>query len=306
MILSINPSYFCNFRCEFCYLTEQQLSNRKTLLPLNRLAEMLAELDEPIVHVDLYGGELGLMKKDYWDTLIKTLTFFGVTSINLNTNLSMINDITTDPRVYTSVSYDFDVREQSSLVFRNMALLEKKFSILMVASPKLLTKDVDDMVNMFNTLQNLESVEIKPYSTNQANQFDVPYTDYENFVKKWILNTNRNFDLTNEYLIKGSIEKSRRSFSDDHVYITPNGKFGVLEFDKNDNEYFKEYVSFDEYRNWCKKEKERVSKNDFCSKCDYYGHCLSEHLRPVKDIKTSCNGFVKLLDWYKESGRLES
>jgi hypothetical protein len=161
------------------------------------------------------------------------------------------------------------------------------------------------MVLHFNSLRNLESVEIKPYSTNQANTLDVSFTAYEEFVKKFIENKNRKFTLVNETLIQSVLDKSRNSFSDDHIYITPSGKYGVLEFDLNDNEFFLEYDTLDEYFEWCEKEKQRVSKNKFCSSCSYYGNCLSEHLREVKSLDHSCNGFKHLIDWYKD-GRMES
>jgi hypothetical protein len=181
-----------------------------------------------------------------------------------------------------------------------MALLNKPFSILMLCSPKLIKKDVVQMISFFNTLNNLESVEIKPYSKNQSNQLEVSYLDYEEFVKKWITSNNKKFEFVNEKLLEKVLSNKKNSFSDDHVYITPNGKYGVLEFDLNDNEFFLELDSLDEYYDWCKKEKVRVAKNKYCSNCDYYGKCLSEHLREVKNIDKSCNGFKKLIDWYDE------
>jgi hypothetical protein len=145
------------------------------------------------------------------------------------------------------------------------------------------------------------SEEIKPYSSNQANQHPVSFKDFEVFVKKWIESpVDKKFTFVNELLIQDTISKERNSFSDDHVYITPSGNFGVLEFDLNDNEFFLEYSTFEQYLTWCEKEKLRVSKNKFCKNCEYYGHCLSEHLREVKDINNSCNGFKLLIDWYKE------
>ena len=69
--------------------------------------------------------------------------------------------------------------------------------------------------------------------------------------------------------------------------------------DLNDNEFFLEYETLDEYFKWCNNEKKRVEKNKFCTKCDYFGHCLSEHLRDVKSLDNSCNGFKHLIDWYK-------
>ena len=299
LTLSINPWYYCNFACEFCYLTREQLADTK-LLSLDILNERLAEIaaQDQIEMVDLYGGELGLLPKDYWNDLIDLLHAYNIFDINLITNLSMVNEITKDERVYISVSYDFDAREDHERIWRNMALLERPFSILMLASPKLITKDSNAMINMFNSLNNLVSVEIKPYSTNQANQLDVNFTQFEEFVKTWVINRDKKFTLTNESLLQSVIDKQRNSFSDDHVYITPSGKYGVLEFDLNDNEFFVEYETLNEYFEWCEKEKKRVTKNKFCSACDHFGHCLSEHLREVKSLDNSCNGFKHLIDWY--------
>ena len=302
IILSVNPWYFCNFRCNFCYLTEEQLADKK-LLDLERFSNMLAEVSScyKIDMVDIYGGELGLLPKEYYNDMMDILNFYGIHDINLITNLSMLNEITLDDRVYLSVSYDFEAREDFDRVWKNMALLNKPFSILMLASPELISKDVDLMVDMFNSLENLQSVEIKPYSTNQANQIKIKYSDYEEFVKKWIINPNKKFNFTNKTLLDSVLDKSRHSFSDDHIYITPNGKYGVLEFDLNDNEFFMEYEHLDDYIDWCVKEKNRVAKNKFCSNCNHYGHCLSEHLRDVKSIENSCNGFIKLIEWYKDA-----
>jgi hypothetical protein len=264
---------------------------------------MIAEISsqKKIEMVDLYGGEVGLISKEYWNNLIDVLHMYGIEDINLITNLSALNDITTDPRVYTSVSYDFDAREDSERVWKNMALLNKPFSILMLASPKLIEKNVDEMIEAFNTLNRLTSVEIKPYSSNQANQLNINFKEYEEFVKKWITSpVQKRFVFGNEIQIQESISKQKNSFSDDHVYITPTGKYGVLEFDLNDNEFFLEYETLDKYFDWCKKEKIRVSKNKFCNSCEYYGSCLSEHLREVKSLDNSCNGFKLLLDWYDE------
>jgi hypothetical protein len=307
MIVSINPWYYCNFRCDFCYLTNEQLSDKK-LLPLETLDKRLSEISKfkSIDMVDLYGGEIGLLPKTYVLNLKEILHKHGIYDINLITNLSMINDIINDPDFYISVSYDFEAREDSERVWRNMSLLNRPFSILMLASPTLIEKNTDYMVSMFNLLDNLSSVEIKPYSSNQANQFNMKFTEFENFVKTWISNKDKKFQLINEHLLNSVIDNTRSSFSDDHVYITPSGNYGVLEFDLNDNEFFLEYEDFDQYLNWCKLEKIRVSKNKFCSNCEYFGKCLSEHLRDVKSLENSCNGFKLLIDWYKNDRRNNS
>jgi MoaA/NifB/PqqE/SkfB family radical SAM enzyme len=306
MNISVNPWYYCNFRCDFCYLTEKQLSDNK-LLDLDILDKRLKEISsrEKIEQIDIYGGEVGLLPTQYFKKFKEISKDHSPDVVfNLITNLSMVNEITQDEDCYTSVSYDFDCRESHERVFRNMMLLNKPFSILMLAGSCLVKKDVDEMIQMFNLIDNLESVEIKPYSSNQANQQNVSFRDFEEFVKKWITSDiPKKFTFVNEYLIQESISKRRNSFSDDHIYITPSGRYAVLEFDLNDNEFFLEYDTLDQYYDWCEKEKIRVKKNKFCSQCEYFGNCLSEHLREVKDLDNSCNGFKGLITWYGNNYR---
>jgi len=153
----------------------------------------------------------------------------------------------------------------------------------------------------FEHLQNIKTVEIKPYSTNQANQDNVSFKQYEEFIKRWIELTPyhyENYEFVNEKQIQDAIAGKRNAWSDDHVYITPTGKFGVLEFDENDDEFFLELNSFEDYVKWTEFEKLRVNANSICGSCPYLGSCLSEHLRDVKTLNNSCNGFRFLLDWY--------
>lgn len=299
MNISLNPSYYCNFRCHFCYLTEKQLSNR-TLLSIEELHQRLTEIEQydSIDHVDLYGGEPMLLPDDYIRDLKSCLSMHGIKQVNVNTNLSGINKSFIDPYFYISVSYDFSAREKHEQVWRNMSLLDEEFSVLMLASDQLMKLDPDEMISQFNLLANLSSVEIKPYSTNQANSLGITDRDFELFVQKWIDSTiPKNFDFVNELRIKECLDGNYNAFSDDHVYITPTGKFAVLEFDLNDREYFLELENFEEYIKWANKEK--TSLSPICQACEYKGRCLTEHYRYVKSLDNGCNGYKLLLDNYK-------
>lgn len=307
MNISINPTYYCNFSCHFCYLTPTQLKDKK-LLDLQILDDKINELQQyrKIDHVDLYGGEIGLLPEDYLKSLLQILKIYGIRSINVNTNLSVINDALVTDDVHLSVSYDFSVREQSDRVWNNMLKLDKKFSVLMLASDELIKKDVDEMILFFNLIENMENLEIKPYSSNQSNNLNVSFKEYEEFVKKWLTSKiPKKFNFMNEHLLEDVLFKEKNSFSDDHIYITPDGDFAVLEFDLNDNEYFLKCETFEDYLTWCDAEKQKVSRNKFCSECEYLGNCLSEHLRDVKNLENSCNGFKLLIDWYKNE-RMEN
>ncbi len=300
MIVSINPTYYCNFRCDFCYLTKEKLSDR-TLLPLNVLEEKIKEIQkiDRIQMVDLYGGEVGLLPEKYINDLCLILKNNGIDDINIITNLSMVNQVIRNPEFYVTVSYDFDCREQHDRVWNNMLMLDRDFSILILASDCLIKKDADNMISQLNLLGNLKSVEIKPYSTNQANCHNVTYLDFEQFVESWIQSPiTKKFEFVNEINIQKSLSHERNAFSNDHVYITPTGNFAVLEFDLNDNEYFKSLDTYEEYKQWADNEPLK-NVSDICKSCDYYGRCLTEHYRYVKNLNYSCNGFKGLLDWYR-------
>lgn len=303
--LSVNPTYHCNLRCNFCYLTEGQLSDRK-VLDLNTLSDRLKELKGngySIGTVDLYGGEVTLLDKGYIFELYDILISNGAKDVEIITNLtSYRSEILEDERFGVSVSYDFQHRPMHEHVWKNMLKLNRDFTILTLGIPEIVTSSVAECVETINLLQRCKNWEIKPYSPNQANQLSVSYKQFEDFVKGIILYPDKRFRFLNEMAVDASVKGLNNSYSDDHVYITPSGNFGVLEFDSNDNEFFLELDSFDKYLDWTIEEKTRVILNDHCSNCSYMGGCLSEHLREVKSIDDSCNGFIGLIEWHK--GRL--
>lgn len=304
MNLSINPSYYCNFRCDFCYLTEKQLSDKNKITP-EKLDSLLNEVikHDTIDWIDLYGGEIGILSKNYLKEILFVIEKYYDDKINIITNFSTLREEFFKPNIELSVSYDFDSREKSDQVFQNILNCPVPISILILANPKVLKMDVDYMISMLNICKSVQSVEIKPYSINQSNCYNVTHADFEQFVIKWLTSPiEKRFKFINEEKIIDCINKRYNAFSDNHVYITPNGKFAVLEFDLNDREYFLELETWDDYINWTKKEK--INLSPICKQCKYYGHCLTEHYRYVKDLKNSCNGYINLLEWY--NGRMEN
>lgn len=299
--ISVNPSYLCNFRCEFCYLTDSQLQD-KNKVSLSDLETKLLEIQNyfHIDNIDLYGGEILMLPQNYLSLLIDLLYRF-TPKLNLITNLSITKPILQDSRLYITVSWDSFAREKNELVYGHMKKLNRPFSLLMLASPKLLELDIDQVgliINELNEIENLESVEIKPYSTNQANHFEIKYVDFEEFIKKWF-HFDKKFKFINDDLLQSAIWGNLNSFSDDHIYLTPNAKYAVLDFDEYGNEYFEELNSIEEYNVWRNKEKLVRGQNSYCLKCEYFGRCLSEHLKKVIDVKESCNGFYQLIKWYE-------
>ena len=297
--VSINPTYYCNFNCDFCYLSSAQLKDRTTT-SIDTIMQRLSEIDEVITHVDLYGGEIGLLPDHYLNELIDKIKATYNPSISIITNLSAIREVFLRPDIDLSVSYDFDAREKEQIVFTNMLKLNRPFSVLILASERVIVNDVSFMISALNSLTNLEAVEIKPFSSTDHRSQSVSDLQYEDFIKKWIESPiEKNWQFVNQDKIEDCLDGIYNAFSDDHVYITPSGRFGVLDFSDEGNESFTELNSFSEYRDWAAQEKTR-GVSDVCRQCKYFGGCLTEHYKWVESRDQGCNGYYNLLEWYDE------
>ena len=311
--LSINPSYHCNFRCSWCYLTPEQLGDTKTIDD-DRLNKLLAEVatHREINHIDLYGGEIGILKKEQLKNITDVIRLYYKDRININTNLSVLREEFFNPDYYLSVSYDLETRQDYKKVKDNMTKLPVDFSILCLATREVLSRSSEHWWQTFNNINklsidqhkesHLKSVELKPYSSNQANDQKITHTEFENKVLDLLMlekgSKDGDYNFVNRDKIIDSLSGKYNAYSDDHLYITPNGKFAVLEFDKDDREYFLELNSFKEYEDWCIKEKEKTI-SDICKKCEYLGGCLTEHYKYVDNLKDGCNGYKYVLDTYQ-------
>ena len=296
--LSINPTYLCNLRCNFCYLTPTQLSDTKKL-DIGRLDEMLFEIGK-IDHVDLYGGEISTLPEKYQKSLLTGIRKHYSGDININTNLIKVSPLLSEAGVITSVSFDGPARERWDVTLSNMAMLNHPFAVLILCSPKVLEFGAQALYDMLSGFSNLISVEIKPYSSNQSNALGVSYVDFEQYVKEWVILSNGAlFDFQNINRLTETLSGKYSAYSDNHVYITPNGKYAVLEFDLNDNEYFLQLDSMADVAAWAADERVKVSTASYCSSCEYLGRCLTEHYRHVDSVDNSCNGFYSLIKWWE-------
>lgn len=301
IVLSINPTYLCNFSCEFCYLTPEQLKD-PAKIDLSILDQKLSEISKHrlIDHIDLYGGEIGVLPREYTEKLIDLISCYYDGTIYLTSNLSKLTDLVEHERIYTTISWDFVARERYDKVFENIKKLTKPFSIQMLVSKAMenwTENELNTINSMLNSLDLLHSFELKPYSRNQANCELNLEPVYERLVRFFVENS-KNYLFINEQNIQQSLNKSRNPFSDDLLYIRPNGEFAVLDFDNKGREYFREVKNYEDYLSWQLNEKMKVFNQKYCNECSYLGHCLSEHLRPDEGVNGYCSGFRGLLDWY--------
>jgi hypothetical protein len=267
----------------------------KSLIDLNILDGKLIEAGN-IEHVDIYGGEPGTLPVQYVTELLDLLKRH-TSSINVISNFSVVPEWFHRSDLTVSASYDWTEREQHTKVLNNIIGFSKPIPLLMLATASLCQVDPREIAQVLNSIRTVGSLEIKPYSTNQFNQHGMDWMVFEEWIKVW-LSLDLNFELVNRNILENSISGVYNAYSDNHLYIGPDGEFSVLDFDLNDKEYFRHIRDMDDFKKWTIAEKKMVQGNKFCKECKWQGKCVTEHYRNVTSIDRSCNGFKNLLDWY--------
>lgn len=288
-------------RCANCYLTPGQLSSPERIDPAVA-ADMIKQVQSHycVTHVDIYGGEISALPSEYQLDLYRSIadTYHG--PINIVTNYLKRSPLIGLPNTTLSVSFDFEFREHHQYIYERLLLESEPVHLLVLATPDVIRGSVDRMIEMVNAIPAISSVEIKPYSSNQSNQKQVSHVQYEAFIRSWIISTvEKRFDFTNEHALRQVLYGGRNNMSNDHIYITPQGEYAVLDFDLNDHEYFRRVGSLDEYIEWCSREINQTHLDSYCNNCQYLGQCLTEHMRRVVSVDESCNGYHNLITWYK-------
>lgn len=299
--ISLNPTYLCNLRCEFCYLSKEQLGNTEIISP-ERLFNLLSDISthRNITKVDVYGGEVAMIPDDKMVNLLNTAKLFFSGQFNIISNFTKVPDYFYREDVMISVSWDYFVRNKNEQVYQNMLEFKRPIHILMLASEPLLKLDQNEVsviIKLLNAIPMLKTFEIKPYSRSLYNAQKNDFEAFERWVQYWInLRHEMGFQFVNIDKIVEAHESLSSSWSDDHLYIKPNGSLAVLDFDQDGKEYFGELRNFEAYEAWCQNEKQKFKQDKICGQCKYLGHCLSEHLQIVDPVNNSCSGFFNLLE----------
>lgn len=284
--------------CSFCYLSKEERSD-KLYSSIDDMEAKLVDLIKyrSIDHIDLYGGEVALLPPQYLRDLFSLFKKYKQPDarITVITNFLKLNPaIMEEPDIDLSVSYDFNGRERSDVVLNNMINSTRDINVLTLGTKEVLAVPPKIVVATFNFIERVKTLEIKPYSPNQCNEHDIADNSFENFVIN-IAGINKNFEFINESWAKRCVSGQYNAYSDNHLYITPTLDYAVLDFDEDDNEYFRTMKSFEEYVSWTEQEKMKVQSLPHCSSCEYIGRCMTEH------YKTACSGYPTILDWVQNN-----
>ena len=269
LAISINPTYKCNFNCDFCYLKNL---NSKPLLNLNILKQQLQQLSKlyNIQYIDIYGGEIFLLHNNYLKQLFQ-LSKKYTKKLYIISNLSIIKDkewIFKDKSIYLNTSWDYIFRPID--VLKNIQLISKKYNkkiTLLLTHPKLYQYK-KQIVNILNNQNFQFDISLKTYYKTNYTNYQIDFQSFQKFTLYLYSNLNKNINIIfdiNSNKIK-------------HIFISPQNKIEYIEY-KNNIERFSNIP--------------QKNNNYNCLICQFYNNCLKEH--QFMKTQYDCCGQKKLL-----------
>jgi MoaA/NifB/PqqE/SkfB family radical SAM enzyme len=306
-------NFFCNYACDYCYLGS--LRKDPSIINLELLQKQLCDISEKygkIEKINLYGGEITILDKDFIIKIVELCKQYATT--NIITNLSdpiKISEIIkqTNCEYATSINEERDCYDETLF---NLMLVEKRpTTITQVVTPSLLKKSPKEILKQAESF-NTEYIEFLQYFPSKTNDFCFPMSktpnrDYSNFLRDIIeeyWSKNYRVKIENVEELEQVVNGEYTPWMDNAIFITPRNEYAVVEyFNSVENPNLEKFTilkDLDEYDEKCKKEKIIFGICPYChynDTCEYYGYCYAEHLRARKK-GDSCPGHYGLVKWY--------
>ena len=305
MILHVMPTYQCNLICPYCYLGTKRSNNK--IMPIESLKEKLNELKASLYIVDavnIYGGEITLLSREYLHDLIDVLQ--NVTeNISVTSNLfnskawKTIEWIRKDyPKIHIATSIN-DERPHNNELIQKLLMQEKHdISLTYVVTPSLLKKPIQEIFHEIEMISS--SVEFLRYSPSHLNPYwKESNKAYEDFLIRIINEYQKgiyNFYLHNIDDIRNCIDKTYNPYLDSNVFLNPDGKFCIVDYIDGKESFLAVSLT----RLIKEAQEEKAFWQDRCYGCKYIDHCYAEHMK-INAKGDSCCGCKKLLRFYEKN-----
>lgn len=298
--LSIQPTFLCNFNCNYCYLGN--LRNYADILDLRVLEQRIEEIlnKYQIRNINLYGGEISLLKPSYLEELVAICTRIGIKPTVI-TNLS--NDWIIGFCEERSLPLSISLNEERPYYKETLEKIKKlrnkgNKNLSVVVLPSMLDKDYSGLMSFYEKLGlDVFFIQYHPsvHSCKSGAVYDININHFSNFLKGIISEKHRKdyeIKIINEDILNN---KDYNPLMPGFLFITPFGQYSTVLY-QNGIERYEYFNSLEEWEECCKKEyREYFLK---CNLCEYFGKCKAEHLEVIG--KKECSGLYELQKWYEE------
>ena len=293
--INIIPLYRSNIEDPF-YLFQDQIYNGNTL-ELSWLDKALKSLSfrYNIVQIDLKGGEISLLSDFYFELLYNLCKVYSK-KVNIWTNLTVIKKSMFNNCDSFNVKLNFNEYLNKQTLY-NVKIASQTDKIINIKSIDIsCTKNIDIIIKLLNDAK-IKSWEVIPFFKSNCNKIDFrSYTSSEDTINN-ILNYIKDMKFAFQNKLQLDQTLPIDNYNIQTVYITPENKFGYLEFNNNVC-CIKEIDNLLDYI----KKLEELEKNykDFCKKCTSKDMCLANYHLNTNYTGDSCSGLKNLITNYRE------
>jgi len=224
--LSICPLVRCNMNCSFCYIDKAKFNDRDTL-SLETLKDVLSNYE--IRNLDVYGGEITLLDKQYAMKLVSTIYRFYKKNIGFVSNGLQVPEhwVSIFKQDFSKVSFSVgNGRRLFDTVERTILNLYCNHNI----DYSLIALDFGDIPFQSEVFKFAKQVSIKPYSKpahskeeHQADMLKILENLYHNYKDIW-----------NKL---ERVEKDRDEIR--HFFLMPDGNLYDIRYNDN-GEFFED------------------------------------------------------------------
>lgn len=283
--ITICPTYKCNLKCQFCYLTGLNVSD---ILSLIQLSDTLYKIDSAynIIQIDIYGGQISILNEKYLNQLFN-ICFNFVDIINVTTNLTLIPSIFYDQRIKINVGWDYIYKNNNEIAIKNIYKLyqETKKDINVIMSSKNLYKHKEVVLQILNKLP-IYSFKYIPYIKTKNTQDQMDLYHYQETIKFFIMHPIKPIFYNKLLLQNGIIQQQN------HVFISPLNELQIINFDNN----YEEFITLNNIEELKRNKKQHLQ----CLCCQYNNKCQSQHKYTLLKTNYDCIGLFKLIQWFNK------
>ena len=212
--LTIIPTYFCQYRCNFCFHKENNIDRQPYYLPDEYIDDFLSKNKEKFDKIIISGGEPMTYPKVYLDRLVNSAK--KVTdNVVIHTFPTNMNNYRDD--VEYLISYDFVSRPYAYDAWQNMLKFPKKFNVIMTLTPQIFALHPNNIFKKLTLLKNINSVELKPMLKIPNLNWKVSQEYCDKYIKAFIsTKLNLQYTIVNKEKVK-FINNQKSNYKDDYI-----------------------------------------------------------------------------------------
>lgn len=245
-------------------------------------------------NIFIEGGEISELSDLYFDLLFNLIKLY-TNKINISTDFVNYTPSLINRADIINVNFNFDKYQiKPKTVKANIKAAVDIGKIVNINSLDIRLGERGELENIV-TLNRLgiKSWKIIPYHQSGTNIRQKSYDSYEKIIKSYIkLSSYMNFSFINKLELDGVI--NNHNFPMKTIYITPNNKFGLGVFDKNNKFYIEEFDEISSLEKYLKDFQNAQILH--CKNCKHQNKCLADRFFNINYVGKSCSGFKNLIE----------